>query len=38
MSARISFFVAVCLALWGIGFSVQAQELGPGFSKVKDYL
>jgi hypothetical protein len=38
MRARISFSVAVFLAFCAVGFAVQAQDLGPGLTKVKNYL
>ena len=36
MRARISFSVGLFLTFLYVGFSVQAQDFGPGFTKVKD--
>jgi len=36
MKSRLNFFFLVSVALLCVGFSAQAQELGPGFTKVKD--
>jgi len=36
MKSRLNFFFLVSVALLCVGFSTQAQDLGPGFTKVKD--
>ena len=36
MRPRISFCVGLFWAFSCMGFAVQAQDLGPGFTKVKD--
>jgi cyclase len=36
MKGRIGFFVGVMASLLWMEFSAQAQDLGPGFTKVKD--
>ena len=36
METRISFCVGLFWAFSCMGFAVQAQDLGPGFTKVKD--
>jgi len=36
MKTRLGFVLFVFIALLGGGFAVQAQDLGPGFTKVKE--
>jgi len=36
MKTRLGFVLFVFIALLGDGFAVQAQDLGPGFHKIKD--
>jgi cyclase len=36
MKTRLGFVLSVFIALLGGGFAVQAQDLGPGFHKIKD--
>ena len=36
MKTRLNFVRLVAIALLGVGFAVQAQDLGPGFTKVKE--
>jgi hypothetical protein len=36
MKFRLGFFFLVSVALLCVGLTVQAQDLGPGFTKVKD--
>ena len=36
MKIRLGFFVLVSVALLCVGYSAQAQDLGPGFTKVKE--
>jgi cyclase len=36
MKTRLGFVLFVFIALLGGGFAVQAQDLGPGFHKIKD--
>jgi cyclase len=36
MKTRLVIFGFLCAFVLGIGFSLEAQELGPGFTKIKD--
>jgi len=36
MKVRLGFFFFVVIALLCMGLPLQAQELGPGFHKIKD--
>lgn len=36
MTIRLRFFFLVAVAFLGVGLPLRAQELGPGFTKVKD--